>query len=77
MNKQINKHFHSNSNWNTMKKKLNLASTDQDNPEWLHHPWIFGQVDPAYQVSRHDTGCVSRPLPGKGGTSRARRLLYR
>lgn len=72
--------------WNTIKSILcfwfisskNLVSfSDQDHPEWLHHPWIPGEVDAHHEDHHSGAGCVLRVEFGERRPPGARGLLLR
>lgn len=48
---------------------------DQDHPEWVHHPGLPGEVDPADQDGDPGAGCSVWAEPGEGGTLGPRGLL--
>lgn len=53
-----------------------IISSDQDHPQWFHHPRVPGQMDVAHQVPGHDSGCVCWPLTWQRRASSPCRLLH-
>lgn len=66
---------------NTVERLTNMVhcryTGDQDDTEWVHHPWVPGQVDTDHQGGRPDPLRVVRPVAWKGGAHGAHRQLSR